>query len=426
MKADVPMNFTLIEMRARNVKALKAVTIRPDGKPMFKISGRNGQGKSSVLDAIAMGIGGPAMFPEKPIRAGEKEAEIFLDFGDLKLTRTIAADDKAPRGYTAALKLEFRDGKRPKEKQTVLDALRGSPIADDPIEFAGLKPKDRYELVKGLVPGFDFETNATTRADLFEERTAVGRLRDRAVGAAEAIVVPTDAPIEAPDVTELVNKIETIRQHNELIAKRRAGREAVADEVDAMRDELDQLGARIRELNKAIAAKEEQLAKAEPLPEEQDIEAAQQELRNVSALQMAAAKRQEKLQRQAEAEKLTSDYAELTSQIEKLDDAKACAIAEAKFPIPELAFGDGDVLLDGLPFDQASTARKIRVSTALLMALKPELRVLLVREGSLLDEDARAALEQDAKEHGFVVLMECVGDDVAGGGVIIENGEIAP
>ena len=73
---------------------------------------------------------------------------------------------------------------------------------------------------------------------------------------------------------------------------------------------------------------------------------------------------------------------------------------------------------------QASTARKIRVSTALLMALKPELRVLLVREGSLLDEDARAALEADAKEHGFVVLMECVGEDVAGGGVVIENGEV--
>jgi hypothetical protein len=26
---------------------------------------------------------------------------------------------------------------------------------------------------------------------------------------------------------------------------------------------------------------------------------------------------------------------------------------------------------------------------------------------------------------GFVVLMECVGDDVDGGGVVIENGEVA-
>jgi uncharacterized protein YbaA (DUF1428 family) len=45
--------------------------------------------------------------------------------------------------------------------------------------------------------------------------------------------------------------------------------------------------------------------------------------------------------------------------------------------------------------------------------------------GSLLDDDAREALEADAKEHGFVVLMECVGDDVDGGGVVIENGEVA-
>jgi hypothetical protein len=91
--------------------------------------------------------------------------------------------------------------------------------------------------------------------------------------------------------------------------------------------------------------------------------------------------------------------------------------------VKELTFGDNDILLDGLPFSQASTARKIRVSTALLMALKPELRVLLVREGSLLDDEARAALEADAREHDFVVLMECVGAG-DGSGIVIEDGEV--
>lgn len=424
MKADVPMQYRLVEVRAHNVKALKAVAIRIDGRPVFKISGRNGQGKSSVLDAVAMAIAGPAAFPEKPIRAGESEAEIFLDFTDLKLTRKIFAKEDG-KGVTHTLKLDFRDGKKPKEKQTVLDALRGSPIADDPLEFATLKPKERFDLLKQLVPDFDFESHAESRRELFEERTQVGRDRDRAIGAASSIEVPADAPLDVPDASELVEKIEAMRQRNSAIARARSIRETEADEIDRMRDELETLGARIRELNTAIAEKEQALADCKPLPDEEDVGPVQEQLRNISHLQALATRRREKAQREAEAKGLSSKYDLLTSEIADLDKQKVDAIANAKLPIPALTFGDGDILLDGLPFDQASTARKIRVSTALLMALKPELRVLLVREGSLLDDDAREALEADAKEHGFVVLMECVGDDVDGGGVVIENGEVA-
>lgn len=424
MKADVPMNYRLVEIQASNVKALKAVAIKVDGKPVFKISGRNGQGKSSVLDAVAMAIAGPAAFPDKPIRAGESEASILLDFNDLKLTRKIFAKEDG-KGVTHTLKLEFRDGRRiSKEKQTALDALRGSPIADDPLRFAMLKPRERYDLLKQLVPGFDFEKNAAVRAELFEERTQVGRERDRAVGAAASIAVPDDAPLLPIDVAATTSELLTAQQFNRAIDQQREAREGMADEIDQMRDELETLGARIRELNTAIAEKEAHLHGLKPLAEPMDVAAIEDRLRSAETHNAAARRRQEKEQRQAEAATLSTRYGEMTTRIESLDKQKADAIAGARLPVAQLTFGDGDILLDGLPFDQASTARKIRVSTALLMAMKPELRVLLVREGSLLDDDAREALEADAKEHGFVVLMECVGDDVAGGGVVIENGEI--
>lgn len=424
MKADVPMNYRLVEIQASNVKALKAVAIKVDGKPVFKISGRNGQGKSSVLDAVAMAIAGPAAFPDKPIRAGESEASILLDFNDLKLTRKIFAKEDG-KGVTHTLKLEFRDGRRLKEKQTALDALRGSPIADDPLRFAMLKPRERYDLLKQLVPNFDFEENAAARAELFEERTQVGRERDRAVGVAASITVPADAPLLPIDVAATTSELLTAQQFNRALDQQRQAREEMADEIDAMRDELETLAARIRELNTAIAEKKAHLHSLKPLEQPMDVAAIEERLRSAETHNAAARRRQEKEQREAEATALAQRYESMTEQINELDKQKAGAIAAAQLPIPQLTFGDGDILLDGLPFDQASTARKIRVSTALLMAMKPELRVLLVREGSLLDDDAREALEADAKEHGFVVLMECVGDDVAGGGVVIENGEIA-
>ena len=424
MKADVPMQYRLVEVRATNVKALKAVAIKPDGKPLFKVSGRNGQGKSSLLDAVAMALAGPEGFPDKPIRAGQDKASIYLDFTDLQLTRTIMASEDSPRGFTSALKLEFRNGKRPKQKQTELDALRGSPIADDPLEFASLKPRERYDLVRGLIPGFDFEANDEARRAKFEDRTDVGRQRDRAKAAAAAITVPPDAPIELIDVTKAVQELQATYLKNRQIAESAEERSTYAEQLESLQDREAVLVKQLQELRGEIAEREKTIREYKPLPEPIDTAAIEMRIRNAETINAGARRRQESIQRYAEYESLQERYDDLTTAIAALDQEKREAIEEAKLPIPELTLADGDVMLDGLPFDQASTARKIRVSTALLMALKPELRVLLVREGSLLDEDARAALEADAKEHGFVVLMECVGEDVAGGGVVIENGEV--
>jgi predicted ATP-dependent endonuclease of OLD family len=420
MKADTPKAYRLVEVRAENFKKLKAVAVKVDGT-LLKISGRNEQGKSSLLDAVAAAIGGKDAFPEQPVRKGEKEAEIYLDFGGLKLKRRIW--NKEGGGIGHEIVLEFADGKRPKEKQHVLDELRGSPIADDPIAFARLKPKERYDLLKTLVPNFDFEDNAGKRQELFDDRTQVGRDLDRARAAAASIEVPLDAPAKPVDMAEMVAAMRASQDLNAQIDARQRRREAAAEELEAMRDRADQLAAQLKALNGQIATSEQMIASAEPLPEKADIAKFEQQLRDADVINQSHQKRRDKQVKEGEADALETKHKSLTLRIAELDKAKAEAIAGAKLPVKEITFGDNDILLDGLPFDQASTARKIRVSTALLMALKPELRVLLVREGSLLDDEARAALEADAKANDFVVLMECVGTG-DGSGIVIEDGEV--
>ena len=421
MKADAPKEYRLVELRADNFMKLKAVRVSIDGS-VLKINGRNEQGKSAVLNAVAAAIGGPKAFPEKPVRKGQDKAEIFLDFGGLKLTRKIWNKDDGG-GVEHSIVLEYADGKRPKDKQSVLNELRGSPIADDPIAFSKLPPAKRYELLKQLVPGFDFEDHEQKRQDMFEERTATGRLRDRAQGAADAIQVPADAPLNLVGVQELLAELAAATEHNTTVDKRAARREEAAEQLEEMRDQYDKMKRELEKLSAAIAEADRMLETAAPLPEKIDVAELQAKMANAETLNAGARKRAEKLQRQAEADKLVHEYEEATKAIQAMDDLKAAAIEKAKLPIPELSFGHNDILIDGLPFDQASTARKIRVSTALLMALKPDLRVLLVREGSLLDNEAKAALEADAKSNNFVVLMECVGAG-DGSGIVIEDGEV--
>src|SRR5580693_6116932 len=133
MKADVKKDddLRIISLEAENFKRLVAVAIKPDGS-MIVISGRNGAGKSSILDAVAVAIGGKKAAPAEPIRKGQDKAEINLDLGRYKVRRTFKRGDDGE--VTSALYLEQADGSRPRSPQAMLDDLMGE-LAFDPLDF---------------------------------------------------------------------------------------------------------------------------------------------------------------------------------------------------------------------------------------------------------------------------------------------------
>lgn len=83
----------IIQLNAENVKVLKAIEIKPE-RNVVELTGKNGQGqgKSSVIDSIIMGILGKKYQPEKPVREGESEANISINIGNLIIKRKIKAD----------------------------------------------------------------------------------------------------------------------------------------------------------------------------------------------------------------------------------------------------------------------------------------------------------------------------------------------
>jgi hypothetical protein len=105
-------------------------------------------------------------------------------------------------------------------------------------------------------------------------------------------------------------------------------------------------------------------------------------------------------------------------------EAKDQAIASAKMPVDGLSFGEDGVLLNGVPFEQASDAEQLRASVAIAAAMNPKLRVIRIRDGSLLDDDAMQALAAMAAERDLQIWIERVGEHVNTFGVVIRDGAV--
>src|SRR3990170_4767078 len=87
----------ILKLTAENVKKLRAVEITPTGE-LVEITGRNGAGKSSVLDAIWWALAGTKHIQAVPIRKGATKARIRLDLGELIVERRFTPAGAAPAG----------------------------------------------------------------------------------------------------------------------------------------------------------------------------------------------------------------------------------------------------------------------------------------------------------------------------------------
>ena len=87
----------IIELKASNVMGLSACDITPDGH-LNVIGGKNGAGKSSLLNAICAALAGKGGMPSEPLKRGEKKGEIVVKIdrpdGAITVRRKLSADGK--------------------------------------------------------------------------------------------------------------------------------------------------------------------------------------------------------------------------------------------------------------------------------------------------------------------------------------------
>jgi DNA repair exonuclease SbcCD ATPase subunit len=397
----------IIELQAENIKRLAAVEIKPDGN-VVEITGRNGSGKTSVLDSIWWALTGKDSIQAEPIRNGEQQARIQVDLGELIVTRTFKR--KGDTDYTTALTVVDADGGKLKSPQTILDALVGE-LTFDPLEFTRLRPREQFDQLKGFVPGIDFdELEAADRRD-YEARTEINREIKRLQAQADAITVDPHLPFEPVDESEIVRQAEAANQAQRL-----------ADERDRLRAQANDLRRQARDLDNQAADLEDEINSLDAIAGD-DAADLTERLRNAREINAAIAERDRKNQLRSEWQKLTEQSEQLTNTMRARAEEKQRAITEAEMPVSGIGFGDGEILLNDVPFNQASDAEQLSTSVAIAMAMNPRLRVIRIRDGSLLDDESMARLVQLATDRDYQVWIETVSAGKPGA-VVIENGTV--
>jgi len=398
----------VVRLEVENFMRLNAVDVSPDpDTAVVQITGGNAVGKTSILTAIWAALQVRGAKVSDPIRHGEHEASVRLDLGDIVVTRKW-------KGDATNLTVTSAEGARFNSPQQMLDSLVGR-LSFDPLAFASADGKKQRQMLLEVIDlgGVDLDALEVERQGYFDERTEVGRETKRLTALRDSIPEPpAGTPFEPVDVAEVAQRLERASE-----GERDLGR--LREEWDHLQCEKEQ-----------IALREAEIIRTVPMLQNQATAAADLRTTLATARDVNERVEQGKALRKAKSDLLlaSQQHGSLTRKIEDVDRRKRDALAAANLPDAGgsvLGITADGVTLDGVPFSQASGAQRLKASVAIAMAANPNLRVLRVADGSLLDKANMAVLEQMAAEKDYQVWCEVVADEDKGVGIHIVDGGVA-
>lgn len=422
----------LISWSVRGMGPIELAQIRADGRPVVKIAGPNASGKTTLLRSLVNALKDGKAQPERPVKEGHEEGEVNVDLGPIRIRQIVQKD------RSMALKVTRADGTTIPGARAVLDDLTRGGFCLDALDILHKKPDEALEMVKrGL--GIDTTSIDQDRTKVYDERTNVNRrVKDLDGLLAQSPIDPGSPTAEvdmAASIAEVQKAMESqaaIATAKNMIQSRKDGLVAHQREFSAIQKRIQELEAQADgQLQKVEAAKEQikeaeaKLAGAEsaavdPEPIRQRIQKAEEINRQVRKRQEIDAKTNERMKHQIESDRLTKRIGEIDGQREALIASKAAALVDMGAKLTPTG-----IELLGVPFAQASEAQRIEFGIALGLASNPAIRILTVRNGSLLDQKHMELLEKMAEKHRATVVVEIVTDgDAIEGGILIVNGEV--
>lgn len=393
------MKITRLEIE--NTKRIRAVTLEPAENGLTVIGGRNGQGKTSVLDAIAWALGGEKYRPSSPTREGSvipPRLRVTMDNG-LIVERS---------GEKSALKVIDPEGRR--GGQQLLNEFIEQLALDLP-KFMQASAKEKASVLLRII-GVEDELNALNvkEGQAYNRRTEIGRIAAQKQKYADELPFYPDTPAEPISASELILRQQKILAKNGENAK--------------LRERAAKLREEYEEAEKRLAVLTEQLAIAEKSAADlidESTEEIRESLLNIEAINTKVRANSERQRAECEAEGYRKEYDALTSEIDGLRDAKKKLLDGADLPLAGLSVSDGELTYNGAKWDCMSGAEQLRVAAAIVRRLNPKCGFVLIDKLEQMDSETMRDFGAWLESEGLQAIATRVGTD-GECAIIIEDG----
>lgn len=404
-------------LELENVKRIKAVKIEPSKNGLTVIGGKNGQGKTSVLDAIAWALGGDSYKPSQPQRNGSTippNLKIILDDG-------IVVERK---GKNSSLKVTDSTGK--KAGQTLLNEFVNQFALDLP-KFMRASNKEKAQTLLNIIGvGNQLAEIEQKEKELYNHRLTIGRIADQKKKHADEMISYPDVP------SELISPSDLIKQQQEILAKNgenQRKREKVAQyeyQVSTLNEEIARiqkmLEAKQMELNTANSNLAIAQVDALDLIDESTAEL-EENLKNIEAINVKVRSNMSKEKAEDEAKEFRGQYDDLTSEINNLRKQKMSLLDNADLPLEGLSVEDSELVYRGQKWDNMSSSEQLKVSTAIVRKLNPKCEFVLLDKLEQMDIDTLNDFGQWLENQGLQAIATRVstGSECS---IIIEDGMV--
>ena len=409
------MPVKINSLQLENVKRVKAVALEPSESGLTIIGGNNGQGKTSVLDAIAWALGGNKYKPSNPARDGS----VVPPKMTVTLSNGLIVERKGENGT-----LKVTDPSGQKAGQALLDAFVEKLALDLP-KFMEASDQEKAQTLLNIIGVGPQLTDLENQIKaLYNERTAIGRMADQKAKYAKEMPFYPNVP-ETP-----VSAADLIRQQQDLLARNAQRQEWIRtyDDILAKQERVDaqieDLKTRLRDLSAEKRELEEKAKAAQHSPGElamESTEALEAAIANVEETNRKIRANLDREKAEEDAKMAITEYNNMTEAIDNLRDQKKSLLEGAKLPLPELMVEDGVLTYKGQRWDCISGSERLVVATAIVRALNPECGFVLMDKLEQMDMTTLRAFGAWLQAQGLQVIATRVstGEECS---VIIEDG----
>lgn len=411
------MPVKIHQLEIENVKRVKAVKIEPVSNGLTIVGGNNNQGKTSVLDAIAWGLGGNKYRPSQAVREGS----ITPPHLHLKLSNGLIVERK---GKNSDLKVIDPNGE--KGGQQLLNSFVEELAIDLP-RFMEANNKEKAQTLLQII-GVKEELLRLEQqeTEIYNKRLSIGQIADQKVKFAKEQPYFEEAPKELISASDLIQQQQLILAKNGENQRKREQVKQIKMQFDAEESEIARLEFQLNELKEKHIQTERDLEVAQTSTAElQDQSTAEleQNIMNIDEINRKIRANLDKDKAETDAAEYRQQYDACTTQLTEIRKNKTALLENADLPLAGLSVSDGELTYNGKKWDNMSGSDQLRVSTAIVRKLKPDCGFILLDKLEQMDtetlEDFGGWLEQEGLQ--AIATRVSTGEECS---IIIEDGYV--